>query len=165
MKKIISLAVLIFTFVFSFSQNKKLPDVSIPNMKGEKVNISNFGKDGKITVMSFWATWCVPCKKELNNVAEVYDDWKKNYNLEVVAVSTDDARDAAKVKSYVNGQRWDFTVLLDQNQDLKRALNFQTIPFTLLIDKNGNIVYSHSGYVEGDELLLEEKIKALVGQK
>lgn len=161
MKKIISLSVLIFTFVFSFAQNKKLPDISIPNIKGEQVKISDFGKNGKLTVISFWATWCVPCKKELNNISEVYDDWKKQYNVEVVAISTDDARDAAKVKSYINGQSWDFTVLLDQNQDLKRALNFQTIPFTLLIDKSGNIVYSHSGYVEGDEIVLEEKLKGL----
>lgn len=161
MKKIISLSFLVFTFVFSFSQNKKLPDISIPNIKGEQVKISDFGKNGKLTVMSFWATWCVPCKKELNNISEVYDDWKKQYNVEVVAISTDDARDAAKVKSYINGQSWDFTVLLDQNQDLKRALNFQTIPFTLLVDKNGNIVYSHSGYVEGDEIALEEKLKNL----
>jgi len=63
------------------------------------------------------------------------------------------------VKTYANGQGWDFEVLLDPNQDLKRALNFQTIPYTILVDKNGNIVYRHTGYIEGDEYLLEEEIK------
>ncbi|MCS6818459.1 MAG: TlpA family protein disulfide reductase, partial [Chitinophagales bacterium] len=54
---------------------------------------------------------------------------------------------------------WEFDVLLDPNQDLKRELNIQTIPFTLLLDKKGKIVYTHTGYIEGDELVLEEEIK------
>ena len=75
-----------------------------------------------------------------------------------MAISIDDSRNMAKVKTYINGQGWDFEVLLDSNSDLKRALNFQTVPFTLLIDQDGNIVYRHTGYVEGDEYILEEEI-------
>jgi thioredoxin-related protein len=65
----------------------------------------------------------------------------------------------SKVKSYVDGVNWPFEVLLDPNEDLKRELNFQTIPYTLMLDKEGNIVYTHNGYQEGDEYVLEEKIK------
>lgn len=165
-KSAIVVAIIFICCIYSsFGQNKTLPSFELPDTKGMKHNLNDFSKDGKIKVISFWATWCVPCKKELNNLADYYEDWKKQYNFELVAIATDDARDAPKVKAYVKGQRWDFTVLLDQNQDLKRALNFQTIPYTIVLDKNGNIVYTHSGYMEGDELQLEEKLKSLASSK
>lgn len=151
-----------FTITTTVAQKRSLPDVTITDMNGQKVNIADYGKNNKITVISFWAIWCTPCKKELNNIKDMYADWQKEYNMELVALSIDDARNTAKVKSYANGQAWDYIVLLDKNQDLKRALNFQTIPYTLLVDQKGEIVYSHSSYVEGDEFILEDEIKALL---
>ncbi len=113
-------------------------------------------------MVSFWATWCSPCKKELNNISYLYEDWQEDYNMELVAISIDDVRNTSKVKTYVDGQAWEYDVLLDTNEDLKRMMNFQTVPFTVLINKDGRIVYTHAGYVEGDEFILEEKIKALM---
>jgi thiol-disulfide isomerase/thioredoxin len=140
---------------------KTLPSVTLSDMNGKQVDVASYGKSGKITVISFWATWCVPCKKELTNIAELYDEWKTKYNMQIVAVSIDDSRSATKVKPAVEGQRWEYDVLLDVNQDLKRQLNIQSVPFTLLIDANGKIVYTHSGYVDGDEYILEEEIQKL----
>ena len=82
--------------------------------------------------------------------------------MELVAISIDDVRNTSKVKTYVDGQAWDYDVLLDTNEDLKRMMNFQTVPYTVLIDQRGKIVYTHSGYVEGDEDILEDYIKELI---
>ncbi len=163
MKKItlFLIACILMTINVSFAQ-KTLPDVSLTTLKGKQVNIADYGKNGKITIISFWALWCTPCKKELNNIKDMYEDWQEEYGVELIALSIDDARNTAKVKSYVDGQLWEYIILLDKNQDLKRALNFQTIPYVLLIDKDGNIVYSHSSYVEGDEYILEDKIKKIL---
>lgn len=139
----------------SMFTEKELPSLSIQDIYGKKVDVSSYGTNGKMTVISFWATWCSPCKKELNNISYLYEDWQDDYNMELVAISIDDARNASKVKAYVNGQGWDYEVLLDVNEDLKRLLSFQTVPFTVLVDEKGKIVYSHSGYVEGDEYVLE----------
>lgn len=139
--------------------NKELPSVVLQDINGKKVNVADFGKNNKVTVLNFWATWCSPCKKELNNISYLYEEWQEEYDMELVAISIDDARNTSKVKSYVNGQGWDYQVLLDANEDLKRMLNFQTVPYTVLVDREGKIVYSHSGYVEGDEYILEEKIR------
>lgn len=163
MKKII-LSTLILLFAFAMvtqaqTKGQKLPSIEIKDLSGNSVDISKYSENGKLTIISFWATWCVPCKKELNNVAEIYDEWVADYDVELVAISIDDSRNMSKVKTYINGQAWEFEVLLDANSDLKRALNFQTVPFTLLIDQDGNIVYRHTGYVEGDEYILEEELE------
>ncbi|MFM2224029.1 MAG: hypothetical protein RJA07_231 [Bacteroidota bacterium] len=160
MKKIIvALSLLSFVFV---AKAQDIPSVTLKNVKGENVNFTDVIKKGRITVVSFWATWCVPCKKEINNISEIMPEWKKSLDFDFVAVSIDDSRNVAKVKSYVNGQRWDFTTLIDPNQDLKRALNFQSVPYTIVFDQSGKIAFTHSGYVEGDEFILRDKLKELL---
>ena len=140
---------------------KSLPSISLADVNGKNVNVADYGKSGKITVLSFWATWCVPCKKELSNMADLYDDWKRKFNVQIVAVSIDDSRSSTKVKPTVEGQRWTYDVLLDVNQDLKRQLNIQSVPFTVVVDAKGKIAFTHSGYVDGDEYILEEELQKL----
>jgi thiol-disulfide isomerase/thioredoxin len=110
-------------------------------------------------VFSFWATWCGPCIKELDNINELYEDWVEEYGIEMVAVTVDDARNIPKVKPLVNGKGWPYKILLDENKDLSRALNVQNPPMTFLINKEGKIVYKHVGYTEGAEYKLLEEIK------
>jgi len=137
---------------------KSLPDVTVKDLNGKDINVGDYSKNGKITIISFWATWCAPCKKELNNISGFYHEWVEDYDIEIVAISIDDSRNAANVKSYVKSRNWGFVVLLDTNQELKRAMNFQTIPYTVVTDKNGYIDFTHTGYVEGDEYVLEDHI-------
>jgi cytochrome c biogenesis protein CcmG/thiol:disulfide interchange protein DsbE len=144
--------------------DKTLPSIALSDINGKQVNVADYSKNGKTTVLSFWATWCVPCKKELTNMADLYDTWKKKYNLQVLAVSIDDSRNSTKVKPYIEGQRLPYDVLLDVNQELKRQLNIQSVPFTIVTNGSGKIVYTHSGYVDGDEYVLEEELQKLVKQ-
>ena len=166
MKKLLFLSLIIITinFITAGAQDKKIPSVTLSDVDGNKVDISTLNKDGKIIVFDFWATWCVPCKKELTNIVQDYADWQKKYNVEIVAVSIDDSRNTSKVKPTVDGSAWPYKVLLDPNGDLKRTLGFQNVPYVLVADKNGNIVYQHTGYVEGDEFELEDQLKKLAGQ-
>ncbi|MFN4083258.1 MAG: TlpA family protein disulfide reductase [Bacteroidia bacterium] len=162
---------IIFNFLgltVAYAQNKELqtlPSMVLKDMNGKQKNMADYSNNGKITIISFWATWCSPCKKELNNINDIYDEWKSKYNLELVAVCTDNARNVPKVKPYVDGQGWDYEIIMDVNQDFQRAMNVVQIPHTFLVDAKGNIVYQHSGYVEGDEFSLEEKIKAIINNK
>jgi thiol-disulfide isomerase/thioredoxin len=173
MKKIVASLLVVFLAINLHAQEDKtltekilgektLPSIVLSDINGKKVNVADYGKTGKITVISFWATWCIPCKKELTNMADMYDDWKKKYNVQIIAISIDDSRNSTKVKPYVDGQRWTYDVLLDVNQDVKRDLNIQSVPFSVLVDKNGKIVYTHSGYVDGDEYVLEDEIVKLI---
>ncbi|MBC7384419.1 MAG: TlpA family protein disulfide reductase [Bacteroidia bacterium] len=167
MKKLILVALFSFASVLTYSQKdvQTLPSMVLKDMNGKSKNMNDYSKSGKITVVSFWATWCSPCKKELNNINEVYEEWKNKYDMQVVAICTDNARNMQKVKPYVDGQGWEYDIIMDVNQDFQRALNIVQIPHTFLLDQSGKIVYQHSGYVEGDEYALEEKIKALMAKK
>ncbi|WP_425077375.1 TlpA family protein disulfide reductase [Psychroserpens sp. S379A] len=150
----------LFSLSLSSYAQQDLPNVDLTSIDGKSVNLKNeTNKDG-ITIVSLWATWCVPCLKELDAINEVYVDWQDETNVELIAVSVDDSRTVGRVKSLVNGKDWDYKVLLDKNNDLKRALNAASIPLTVLV-KDNKIVYEHSGYSPGAELELYEKIKEL----
>lgn len=167
MKNFLTFLILVLFSNFIFAQDAKqsLPDIVLRDLNAKAVNIKSFSKDGKIVIVNFWATWCTPCKKELNNINEMYEDWKTKYNVVLIAVSIDNARNVMKVKPYVDGQAWSYEILLDVNSDLMRAMNVQNPPHTFLVDQNGNIVYAHNGYLEGDEFELEEKLKELTLKK
>lgn len=152
------LAILIFSTA-SYSQNE-LPNVDLSTMEGSTEILRNITNKEGVTVISLWATWCVPCLKELDAINEIYTDWQDETNVELIAVSVDDSRTVKRVKSLVNGKDWDFKVLLDTNNDLKRALNASSIPLTIIV-KDNKIVYKHSGYSPGAEYELYEKIKEL----
>jgi peroxiredoxin len=161
---LIAFALATFTFTTYAQDNQTMPEITLKDVNGKMINVGDYSRSGKITIISFWATWCTPCKKELSNINELLDDWKSKYGIELVAVSTDNSRNVPKVKPFVDGQGWTFDCLLDVNEDLKRALNAPFIPFTVLLDKEGKIAYTHTGYIEGDEFMLEDKIKKLVAK-
>ena len=147
---------------FTSPNEKTIPTVNVKNLQGKTVSTKLFKNDGKPMVISFWATWCSPCKKELNNIAEVYEDWQDETGVKLIAVSIDDARNKHKVKPYVDSKGWEYEVYIDANQDLKRAMNVNNVPYIFLVDGNGKIVYEHNNYVPGDEDNLYKKIKMLV---
>jgi cytochrome c biogenesis protein CcmG, thiol:disulfide interchange protein DsbE len=158
---------LLFGFIAFVAQanNNPFPSINIKSLDGKAVNIDTYTKNGKITVVSFWATWCTPCKRELDVINEVYADWVEKYNLQLLAITIDDVRGITKVPAMVQSKGWEFTVLADTKQELQQALNFQTIPQTFLLNEKGEIVYAHNGYNPGDEIELEKKIAALVEKK
>ncbi|NBR13751.1 MAG: TlpA family protein disulfide reductase, partial [Crocinitomicaceae bacterium] len=142
---------------------KKIPSVSLKTMDGKTVNTAQLGLNGPV-VISFWATWCAPCKKELNAIQEVYEDWQEKTGVTLVAVSIDDEKTKSRVPVDVNGKGWEYLILMDPNGDFKRAMGVNNVPHTFLIDKDGNIVYSHNNYAPGDEDKLYEEIKKLSGK-
>ncbi len=142
------------------SNLKELPSVELKTMDGKSVNTSDLGFDGPI-VISFWATWCSPCKRELNTIHELYTDWQEETGVNLVAVSIDDTKTMNSVAVYVDGKGWEYLVLMDPNGDFKRAMGVNNVPHTFLVDTDGKIVYSHNNYADHDEDLLYEEILKL----
>jgi thiol-disulfide isomerase/thioredoxin len=168
MKKSIFLFVGLFLSAICLSQDKldivkKLPAVKLVDMNGKSVNTAELGFKGPV-VISFWATWCSPCKRELNTIHELYTDWQEETGVNLVAVTIDDEKTKQQVPVYVNGKGWEYLVLMDPNGDFKRAMGVNNVPHTFLVNQAGEIVYSHNNYAPGDEDHLYEEIKKLVNK-
>lgn len=144
----------------SITKAQSIANVSAKNIEGKIVKLNDLDDD-KPLVVSFWATWCLPCMEELNAVNDKLSGWKEQKNFNFVAVSIDDPRTVNKVKTVVKGKNWNFDdVLLDPGQSIKRQLNIANVPMTLVFYKD-KIVYTHVGYVPGDEDELFDKVKNL----
>lgn len=128
-----------------------LPEVTLRSMDGKEVNVSTLGVSGKPVIISFFATWCKPCMRELKAINELYADWQDETGVEMYLVSIDQGQDVQKVAPLVNGYGWEYKVLLDPNGSLKRAMNVQNVPHLFVVDGKGKIVYQHTGYTPGDE--------------
>ena len=148
MKKILLFAVML---AFAMLAQAQLPNVKLQDVNGNTVQTGTISNDGRPIVISFFATWCKPCLRELKAIHEVYPDWQDETGVKMYIVSIDQAQDANKVKPLVDGFGWEYEVLLDPNGDFKRAMNVQNVPHVFVLDGKGKIVYNHAGYVDGGE--------------
>jgi cytochrome c biogenesis protein CcmG, thiol:disulfide interchange protein DsbE len=170
MKKIfLSFVMVTLLIVVAAAQNNSgspIPSVDVKTIDGKTINTGKFSNDGKPMIISFWATWCKPCKKELDAIAEEYSDWQKETGVKLIAISIDDARSSSKVGPDAKSKGWEYEVYLDENSDFKRAMNVNNVPHTFIVDGKGNIVWQHNSYAEGDEAHLLEAVKKIAkGEK
>lgn len=158
---VISVLILFSVTVTAQKGSNKIPSVEVHKLDGSKFNTGSIENDGNPIIFNFWATWCAPCKRELNNITDLYDDWVEETGVKLVAISIDDTRNMAKVAPYVNGKGWDYDVYIDPNGDFKRAMGVNNVPHTFLVDGKGQIVWQHNSYSEGDEYELFDLVKKL----
>ena len=159
MRRFTMIAVLLCTMVIG--ANAWLPSVQLKDFNGKTVNTAKLRNNGKPMIISFWATWCKPCIRELKAINEVYADWQDETGVRMIIVSIDDAQNAQKVKPTVDGMGWEYEVLLDPNGDFKRAMNVQSVPHVFVLDGKGNIVHNNIGYTDGEEAELYELLKEM----
>lgn len=160
MKKLITI---IATLVLGITAlQAQIPSFQLKDINGKTVDTAQLSNDGKPFIISFFATWCHPCLRELTNIAEVYEDWQDETGVKLIAVSIDEAQNANKVKPLVDSKDFEYEVLLDVNSDFKRAMGVGNIPHVFLFDGEGKQVFTHIGYKNGDENELYEKVKELV---
>lgn len=149
-------------FSTPLSAQTSLPDLFARSLDGKEVKLSGILTGEKPVVISFWATWCNPCVQELEAVSEKLESWQKEIGFIFVAISIDDVRSTSKVRSFVSGREWPFTVLIDANQEIMKAMNISSVPFTMILSKDGVVRYSHSGYIPGEENTLFKELKKVL---
>lgn len=171
MKKIILLLVGLLICGSVFSQEDKaknyprIPSVDLKTLDGETFSSKQLYNGDKPFVISLWATWCKPCKEELDAIALVYEDWVEELGVKLYAISIDDSRSASKVAPFVNAKGWEYEVLQDVNSDFKRALNVVDVPFLCIVNNRQEIVWSHTSYASGGEEEVYEILKKLVEEE
>jgi cytochrome c biogenesis protein CcmG/thiol:disulfide interchange protein DsbE len=142
------------------AEDLKAPDFTAEDLDGNNVTLSKILESGPV-VISFWATWCKPCVRELPHLQEIYDKYKDR-GFSVLAISVDSPRSLSKVKSFVKGHNYTVNVLLDPNKDISRQFNAHLFPYTFVINTNSEIVYKNYGYRPGDEKKVERQLLLLL---
>ena len=149
LKKIIISCILSLS-AYSSSSQKFIPDLGLKTLNGESIRSVEAINQNGFTIISFWATWCIPCINELDAINEVISVWSKKEDITVLAISTDDSRSKKRVKPLINGKDWVFDVISDTNQDFKRAMGVVGIPHTIVTYKS-EIIHRRIGYTPGEE--------------
>ncbi|KAA6302241.1 MAG: Thiol-disulfide oxidoreductase ResA [Candidatus Ordinivivax streblomastigis] len=163
MKKIVLLCTFVLISAF-YCTAQQLPSVQLKDVNGKTVNTSELDNNGKPFIISFFATWCKPCLRELEAIKDVYEEWQEETGVKLVAISIDEAQNALKVGPEAKAKGWEYEVLLDPNGDFKRALGVNLIPAVFIVDGNGKITFSRTGYTNGSEEHLIEEVRKLIAE-
>lgn len=140
------------------AEGQVAPDFTLRDIENKEVKLSEF--KGKVVVMSFWATWCQPCKAEMPHLQKMLDELGSK-GLVVLSVSIDDARASSQVKPYIKQNQFTFPVLLDKETTVVSQYNpDKTVPFAVVIGRDGKVIQVHRGYNPGDEKKLREEVLA-----
>ncbi len=112
-------------------------DFKLETLEGKSVSLSSFR--GKVVILSFWATWCGPCKIEMPSMEKLYNQMKAK-GLEIVAV--DVAEDKSKVSAFIKQYGYTFPVLLDTTGEVSASDMYAAggIPANYIIDRNGKLL-------------------------
>lgn len=155
------LMLLLFTAGLAHAVGEAAPNFSLKDLNGKNYRLADY--KGQVVVLSFWMTWCAPCKQEmpfLKQFAETY----KDKGLQIWSITADSPSDMPKVRSITQHYKLTHPVLLDQDSRVNGMLNPRSdYPLTIVIDKAGKIAWVHIGYQPGEEKLLEEQIKKALG--
>ena len=139
------------------SKNKKAINFKLEDVDGNIVELKKEIGNGPI-LLAFWATWCKPCVEEMAEYNKIYKEYKSK-GFKLLAISIDNEKSLSKVKPYVKSKKYEFPVLQDINSEVARKYYAQAVPYTVIIDKDGKIIYTHLGYMKGDELQVKKIIE------
>lgn len=133
-----------------------LPNMKFKDMKNKRQELSQYYNDGPI-LLNIWNLACEPCKKEMKELDKLNIKYGPQ-GFKVVSINIDNTRNMSKVKSYVNSQKYSFTVLSDPKAEFFRKMGGKVMPFVIIADTTGKIISRHVGYNPGDEIRLEKEI-------
>ncbi len=153
---------LLILFLFGQTELNEAPNFKLPNLDGDMIELSEVAGSGPV-ILSFWATWCKPCLKEMTYFNDFYNEYNER-GLKLLAISVDSEKSVSKVRPYIRSNGYEFPVLLDTNSEVARKYYAQMVPFTVILNKKGEVVFIHLGYKKGDELKVKEVIEKLLSE-
>jgi len=127
--------------------SKNAPDFSLPTLDTRTISLAEY-RGKKTVVVSYWASWCLPCRVELPELRDFYKTYHhENSDFEVLAISLDEEKSDAE--QYASAEKLPFPVLLDPKSKAAAAYSVDGIPTLFVINKNGEVTYVQEGLETG----------------
>jgi peroxiredoxin len=134
---------------------KPAPDFDLESLDGRRVSLASYR--GKTVAVTFWASWCGPCRMELPALARFYrQTHKPGSDFEILAISIDSTREAAQ--GAANTLQVPFPVLLDLDSRLADAYHVDSIPTLFVVGNSGEVVWSNTGFSMTLEIMLAQQL-------
>lgn len=145
---------------------ERMPDIKLTDAYGNKQSASALTREGEPAVVSFYATWCDPCVKELNELKVKAAEWKRDKGLNIIMVAVDKYPvQVSAVLQTVKHNEWNnFNVLFDTEDSLMHKLHVETVPTTYFIDDKGNVRHKTTGY-QGRSVEIVDSLINVSGKK
>ena len=139
-----------------FNLKAQLPSIYLENTDNQNVLISDI-RGEKLTIVDFWATWCKPCLIAIPELVNIQKEFESE-GVQLIGINIDSPRNKSKIKPFANARGLNYPVLLDENQEMMAEMNVVLVPTLIIFDKDGNQVFTHEGFVPGDQDIIREKI-------
>ncbi|NUM72585.1 MAG: TlpA family protein disulfide reductase [Ignavibacteriaceae bacterium] len=151
---------LISAAIFSISALTAQTNIKGETLNGDIVSVSELIKNGPVLI-NFWALWCQPCKAEMKHLKNIYEKYADK-GFTILGVNQDSPKSLSKVNAYLSSSMIGYPVITDPNNEIFNSVNGQVMPYSLLLNKDGEVVYKHTGYLPGDEDKIEAEILKLL---
>ena len=139
------------------------PDFRLQDLDGNWFTLSE-NLDGNVVYVTFWATWCVPCRREMPHLQKLHEDFGDE-GLTIIGINTDPPGTTSKIRPFINRYKITYTTVLDPDNNVLDKYNpTRELPYAVLIEPSGNVHEIFPGYRKGDEVILREKIASLLDE-
>jgi cytochrome c biogenesis protein CcmG/thiol:disulfide interchange protein DsbE len=137
-------------------------NIELSDMDGNNLRVGDI-KGNKLTVLDFWATWCRPCINSIPQFVKLSEKYKEQ-GVSFIGVNEDSPRNLSKVRPFALSLGITYPILLDTDQQLLSNFMIDGFPTLIILDKTGKVLFTHLGYVNGDEVIIGDKIDELLSK-
>jgi len=137
--------IIISFFIFTGCKSTS-GDFTLMDLDGNEISLSDF--NGKVLILNFWATWCPPCREEIPDFVEVYNEYESE-DVQFIGVSNEDI---STLRSFVEDYNISYPILID-DENIMGKWGISAIPTTFVFDKDGQIISKSVGTMTREQLV------------